>query len=473
MSKLIPMDEAARILGMTVEQLSELRSNNEIFGYKDGSNWKFKMSELERVGSELNITLNTSEAAQVADDISESFGFDLADSGEGLLDEDESEVVEDLDSAEYVEDSSVELLNPVDSGLAVTSDKDKINIDGDQELQLADSGILETGPSSTSNSLDDQAVTLESASDKSVLDDDDDQLSFGSSSLSLASESSKKLAEALDEEEQSGDTGKLLSAAGDDDFALPEDDFTFADDSGSFEDSAELSSDFEDSGALILDDSDSSTEITLEANESGINLSASASGISLDDSAPLDLGMSDIDELELPGDDDDMIVLDDAASPDAATMMLQEDDFDLTPLEPSMDDDDSSGSQVIALEDSEIYADDSAATILGESGDFASQPQMLDDGLAAGAPGAYTPDNAYDALATGAQPYGQPGMVAPAALPEAPYSFAQVAALSAAALLMGLGSMIAYNLAQNLWMPQDYVLGSSIVDFFIDLANWN
>ena len=33
MSILIPMDEAARILGMTVEQVSELRSDNEIFGY--------------------------------------------------------------------------------------------------------------------------------------------------------------------------------------------------------------------------------------------------------------------------------------------------------------------------------------------------------------------------------------------------------------------------------------------------------
>ena len=73
-----------------------------------------------------------------------------------------------------------------------------------------------------------------------------------------------------------------------------------------------------------------------------------------------------------------MIVLEDAADPDAATMM-QEDDFNLTPLEDSMEEDESSGSQVIALEDSEIYADESAATILGESDDFSAQPAMLDD----------------------------------------------------------------------------------------------
>lgn len=453
MSNLIPMDEAARILGMTVEQLSELRSNNEIFGYKDGSNWKFKMSELERVAGELNITLNTSEAAQVADSISESFGFDLADSAEDLIDDQGGDdLIEDLDSAEYVEDSSVELINPAAG-----------------EIQLEESGLLDKASSVLGADEDGAAGTssLNLAGD-SVLDgNDEEELSFGSSSLSLASETSSKLAANL----PSGDSGDSLGATGgDDEFALPEDDFTFADDSGSFEDSVELSSDFDDSGALILDDSDSSTEITLEANESGINLSASASGISVDDSEPLDLGMSDIDNLELPADDDDMIVLDDAASPDASTMMLQEDDFDLTPLEPSMEDDDSSGSQVIALEDSEIYADESAATILGDS---MTQSSMMDGGVMGADPG-FVPENAYDALATGAaDPYAQAGAAAgPAALPEAPYSVAQIVSLAVAAMLMGLGSMVAYNMAQNLWMPQDTVLADSVVNFFIDMFDW-
>ena len=466
MSNLIPMDEAARILGMTVEQLSELRSNNEIFGYKDGSNWKFKMSELERVAGELNITLNTSEAAQVADDISESFGFDLADSAEDLIEDQGDALVEDLDSAEYVEDSSVELLNPADSGLKIKSTDDAVKLDNDDEIQLADSGLIDKASRNVLDGDEEPVGSSLKLADDNVLDGDDDEaLSFGSSSLSLASETSQKLADNLPAK-----SAEALGGRGEDDFALPEDDFTFADDSGSFEDSAELSSDFDDSGALILDDSDSSTEITLEANESGINLSPSATGISsIADSEPLDLGMSDIDNLELPADDDDMIVLDDAASPDAQTMMLQEDDFDLTPLEPSMDDDDSSGSQVIALEDSEIYADESAATILGDS-----MSQSLVDGGAMAAPDAgFVPDNAYDALATGQDPYAQPGMTGPAPLPEAPYSIGQVLSLSVATILMGLGSMVAYNLAQNLWMPQDTVLGSSVVNFFIDLANWN
>ena len=122
MSNLIPMDEAARILGMTVEQVSELRSDNEIFGYKDGTTWKFKMSELERVADERDLKLNISEAANVASDLSESFGFDLSESS-GLLMDDESSVsglIEDLDSAEYLEDSSVELAQPDSSSVSYT-----------------------------------------------------------------------------------------------------------------------------------------------------------------------------------------------------------------------------------------------------------------------------------------------------------------------------------------------------------------
>ena len=359
MSNLIPMDEAARILGMTVEQVSELRSDNEIFGYKDGTTWKFKMSELERVADERDLKLNISEAANVASDLSESFGFDLSESS-GLLMDDESSVsglIEDLDSAEYLEDSSVELAQPDSSLLSVDSDSGAIDLD-DSSIRLADSGLLGDEASDTAKSL----------GSASVLDDDEDELSFGSSSLKLASDDSAKLTEDNDLASKSSvkasDSGMLLG--GDDDDLLLADsgeDFTFGDDSSSFEDSAELGSDFEDSGSLILDDSDSSQEIKLEANESGINLSASASGISLAESGELDLGASDIDALDLPGDNEEIVMLDDDED---APMMLEEDDFNLTPLDSSLEEDDTSGSQVIALEDSGIYADDSAATILGE-----------------------------------------------------------------------------------------------------------
>ena len=495
MSKLIPMEEAANILRMTVEQLSELRSNHEIFGYRDGQNWKFKMTELERVAGDLDIKLNLSNVAQVADDLSESFGFDLSDSGDDLVMDDDSSsggMIEELDSAEFAEDSSVELFqNPIKDGLSIASDDDSIQLDDDLDaISLADSGLLKKGTSkhldaphdSGALKLEDSAEIL--ASDDNVFDDDE-ELSFGSSSLSLASESSKKLAAAAagtgsdlldDEVEKTGspsDTGKMLGANDDDDLLLSNDDDLFSDelslaDSASFEDSAELSSDFE-SSELVLDDSDSSSEIMLEANKSGINLSANESGISLADE-PLELGGSDIDALELPEDDDDMIVLEDAADPEAATMM-QEDDFNLTPLEASMEEDESSGSQVIALEDSEIYADESSATILGESDSFEAQP-VLNDSMGLDAGGGMMP---YEdpALAGGAMMAPAGTAMGPAALPEAPYTIFQVLSLGFVATLLALGGMVAYNLAQNMWLPEEQILGKSVLNFFLELTGMN
>ena len=450
MSNLIPMDEAARILGMTVEQVSELRSDNEIFGYKDGTTWKFKMSELERVAGERDLKLNMSEAANVASDLSES---------SGLLMDDESSVsglIEDLDSAEY-EDSSVELAQPDSSLLSVDSDSGAIDLD-DSSLRLADSGLLSDIASDTAKSL----------CSANVLDDDDDELlSFGSSSLKLASDSAKltegnDLASKISVKASESD---MLLGDDDDDLLLADssDDFTFDDDSSSLEDSAELSSDFADSGSLILDDSDPGEEIKLEANESGINLSASSSGISLAESGELDLGASDIDALDLPDDSEEIVILDDDED---SPMMLEEDSFNLTPLDSSMEEeDDTSGSQVIALEDSGIYADDSVATILGEDGfEPAGQDAGFSDGFSGGFDDGGFGDGGYDPSLAPA------GAAMVPVIEEAPYSIFQIISLGGVMLLMLTGGMVAYNLAQNLWLPSDRVVGESVLTFFLKMV---
>ena len=49
MAKLVELNEAAAALGVTSEELSEMRQRNEIFGYRDGSTWKFKQEEIDRV----------------------------------------------------------------------------------------------------------------------------------------------------------------------------------------------------------------------------------------------------------------------------------------------------------------------------------------------------------------------------------------------------------------------------------------
>lgn len=472
MSKLIPMDQAASMLGMSVDQINELRSNQEIFGYKDGGTWKFKLTELERVADNLGVSLGGADGAaggvaeaakEKVSDIADDFGLDFGDSEELLLDDDSSSDSMELD----IEDSSIELMQSSKKPTGKPAD-------GDDGVTLQDSGLFSADDEDSGSLQLSESGILDLGSDSEVLDDDD-QLSFGTSDISLASESSKKLKasetgsdvldDAVAKSDSPSDTGKMLGESANDDLMLAEDDLFEDDlvlqDSASFEDSSDMGSDFDESD-LILEDSDSSAELALEANKSGISLSPNESGISLGDE-PLELGGSDIDELELP-EDDDMIVLEDAADQDAATMM-QEDDFNLTPLEQSLDGDDSSGSssQVIALEDSEIYADESEATILGDSaGDFGAEPALIDDGMGMGMAGG-------GMIAGGAMGM-EPGMMqaGPASPPEAPYTVLNVVSLGLASLILFLGAILAFDMCRNLWM-NDGVVSSGFLDMVISM----
>ena len=452
MANLIPMEQAAEMLGMTVEKLTELRSNNEIFGYRDGQNWQFKISELERVANELGVQLkDADEAPLLLDDDDDDLGFELSDSSTEISSADLSASLE--------EDTS----KPVDG----------FNLDESSEFALEDSGEL---------------LMLEGDSDVLSSDDatgEEEGLSFGSSDISLAA-SSKDLpspsdtnalladgSNLLDDEAASSgvspsDTGMMLAAAdsidGDDDDLFGDDLELIEDDS--FEESAELSSDFEDSD-LVLDDSDSSAEIVLAGGESGINLGKNASGIELDEE-PLELGGSDIDSLELPEDDDELLELDDLGS--GVGTLAQEDEFKLTALEEDLDDQ-SSGSQVIALEDSAIYSDEGEASILG-SEEFAAQPEMLPASDPGVTPGGEV-DSIFDQAGVATTGAAVGGMGAAAMVPaavEAPYTIWQVIGLGFVAALLLVGGMIGYDIARNLWMPEDQVISTGVMKFFLEIT---
>lgn len=518
MSKLIPIEEAAKFLGLSVDRLNELRENNEVFGYRDGTTWKFKLSELERVASQSGIDVGDGGAigdagSSIVGEVKDVLGFGgsaedlIDDSGELSFDIDDSIsdlVIEDDSDSIAMEDSSIELFQPQGANAGAGTSSDILSLDDDDDddmVDLAESGLLVKGGSKSSllnddgNNNDEEELSLASsdlnlasdddlklesdeelsladvgnfsmADEESVLDSDgdDDELSFGSSSIVLASDSAKSSGpgstgdDLLDEEGKPpgspSDTGKLLADDGNDDLMLANDDLDLElADSGSFD--SELSSDFEESAELVLED-ESSDDLILEANESGIALSPNESGILFGDE-PLELGGSDIDDLELP-EDDDIIMVDDEADPEMATMM-QEDDFSLTPHELSMDDDDSSGSQVIALADSEIYADDSEATMLGGGSDF-SDPGMLDDG---GLEPSYDPATGLVAAGAAGAAYGVAG-----GKPEAPYSIGQIIALVGTVLSLFIGCIIAYGMAQNLWMPDDQVVNSGLMNMLLD-----
>ncbi|MBN8628428.1 MAG: helix-turn-helix domain-containing protein, partial [Planctomycetes bacterium] len=49
MAKLITLEEAAHILGISAAEVGEMRQRQELYGYRDGGNWKFKQSDVEQL----------------------------------------------------------------------------------------------------------------------------------------------------------------------------------------------------------------------------------------------------------------------------------------------------------------------------------------------------------------------------------------------------------------------------------------
>ena len=50
--KFILLDEAAKLLGVTDDELIEMRSRGDIHGYRDGAQWKFKAEDVDRLAQE-------------------------------------------------------------------------------------------------------------------------------------------------------------------------------------------------------------------------------------------------------------------------------------------------------------------------------------------------------------------------------------------------------------------------------------
>lgn len=292
------------------------------------------------------------------------------------------------------------------------------------------------------------SLKLEDSGDELIMKDSDSvdlsedmkdssELSFGSSDIALAAGDDKVLGSEPPRSESPSDTGRLLAGAGG-----PEDQMLNEGAGLMGDDSAEMESDFEDSD-LVLDDSDSSNKVSLEANDSGINLSPTDSGISLEEQ-PLELGGSDIDSLELP-DDDDVIALNEESAMEAPTELRAEDDFNLTPSFDSGEDE-SSGSQVIALEDSELFTDDSAPTMLSES-DVVQQPQLI-------------PDESVEA-----QPMYS-GAVA--MVPEVPLKTWEVVMLGVTSVVSILCAIVAFDVARHIWQGTENTgLTNTVMDFFV------
>src|SRR5690606_6399755 len=113
-----------------------------------------------------------------------------------------------------------------------------------------------------------------------------------------------------------------------------------------------------------------------------------------------------------------------------------------------------SGSQVIALEDSEAF-DENAATMLrpNQPGLVVEDLDSAFDGMGGGSTAGATPATA-----------GAPGYLT-AATPEAPYTVMNVLGLVACVFLLMITGMLMTDLMRNMWsFDSDHVMSTSLMD---------
>ena len=186
---------------------------------------------------------------------------------------------------------------------------------------------------------------------------------------------------------------------------------------------------------------------------------------------PLELSAADDDDSSFDlssssSDSSDSGTLSDSAEFDSdAVMELQgEDDFLLTPLEESIDDDSQdSGSQVIAL-DSESDFDDASAALGGPPAATAMlEADDLGMGAALGAP-----VDVGAGLALAPTLAAAPGAMMMATVRESQYTVWQVTGLSFCVLLLALTGMMMFDLMRNMWSWEGhYAATSPLIDMIL------
>lgn len=409
MSNFVTLDEAAKKLGVSTDELVEMRSRGEIFGYRDGGSWKFKPEEIERVASEMLGGALDEDPSGSSLLISES---DLGGSsvhgstiGSDILVTDEGSDI-DSDVSLVPDPGAGSDVRLVAGGGDATAPEDELQLagadDDDDELMLA-----------PDDDVSDMVAAAEEGSDAAS--------SVGLSGLGSDLEiSGSSLGSDIEV------AGSDLNLAGS---GIIQGDSDPGIDSGSLDlGGSDLG--LSDDDDLVLGGSDLAL-----GSDSGINLmSPGDSGISLEDE-PLDLAASGISGLDLASEGSDV---ESASGAGSGVDFQQDEEFQLSPSG-ALETDDDSGSQVIELEDSSEFGD--AAVALPAAGG-------IDDGFDAfsDADGGGGLDDATDSFGetSGAAPV-------PMATPEVPFSLVDVLMLLGILLLMCLSGILVTDVVRNMW----------------------
>ncbi len=444
--KYLSLEEAAQKLGITPERLRELRDLGEVHGYRDGASWKFKPEEIERAAQELE--LGTAESS------ADSFSSSDLDSLFSPADSSEEFSGDDLEASSILvtEESAPE--GEKDPSTVIGKEDEEALVSEDSDLKLAESGSgIELEPSAEGSS----GSSIELAG-SDIHDDDEGSLKLEDSGLSLDGDSLKLADSAeISESEAKGAQGSDPS-----DFELQldesasgSDEFQLSDDELMLQDASEDLAQSDDDDLLLGAGSGSSEddfELSLSA-DSGIDLASSSDSesvfIETDES-----GSGSGSELELS---DDSLLVPAQAADEGAEELQPDEEFMLAPSEDLLADDSSdSGSQVIALDDSDsVSADLSAALVADEAAGLEEQvsPEMS----------AFEPAEVTVAAA-----------VAPAGASEAQYSVANVLWLLIVFFMLMTVGVVMWDIIRNMWSWHgEYAAASWLTDAVVSAMQLN
>ena len=391
-TRFIELKDAAAMLHVSADELNDMRSRSEIYGYRDGATWKFKMEEVERVAAERGIDLSATPT------------LSPREGGSGI--DDDLYEVSDIGGG--------------DPDSILVSEEELGHSDESTASTIIGKESRSKGPSDDVGDSDVSLIPEDGGSDVRLVSGASDV--HGGGAGPVGASDTANLEPNWDADELSLDDG----------LSLGEDDLGLADSPSGLGGSSAVDLDGDDD--LVLD-SGIGSDVTKNPSGSGIGLaSPSDVGIDLGGDEAAGLSPSGIDSLEL-GEADEVLSFDtdEGADPAAATQLKADDDFLLTPVEDLTGEESDSGSQVIAL-DTEEFEEDAG-------------------GFGAEQPSPFLEEEA-DLMGADASPLGAAG-AAPLTIEqptvEAPYSVWNVLSLLLAVVALSFTGILMYELVRNMW----------------------
>jgi len=497
MSKFVTLVEAAAKLGITPEQVNELRQRGELYGYRDGASWKFRPEDIDKVASrtagapadesdEMILLGDSQEISESAMDLPID-PDDIDASSEDVVLLSEFELGASGPSA-----SNTVIGKPGQGFSSLDSDIKLVATGGDEGSDASKTKLSAPGsplrPGESAVKLEASPFDEESTSKTMIgtpgepLGPEDSAIKLQTGGVDLDNPSSTMIGKP-GQPMNSGESAVKLGAFEDDEFDLDAIHGRKTPPAGTVPppvvggSAVRLSEPLPpdpvvDSGITLGEESYSDDDFVLGGPGSDITLSPGDSGISLVDPADSGLSLDAPIELRAAGSSENLASagsgeLDAETDFDSDEVMelKTSDEFLLTPMAAEGEDSsDDSGSQVIAL-DSESAFEASDASMFGSVEGSMSSMLEEDVGSAGGALG----EGALGAASAPAA-FATAGMPAPAAAGETPYPIWVVLLLGTCVLFLALCGMMMYDLVRNMWSWNGaYRVNSSIMDMILGL----